>query len=201
MTTILDVMTQILFLFNFCLELTVTIQGVQYSKVYSILLLLLTRYLLPMSFQVLVLISGIGVLPTLKLIFKYPIIGMTSLASIVYAPIHYDLNISFSTCHVQTSSNKNGNFCFSWAKSSELTVSHTLTIILSVVMAILQALLFFLLLYPGQGITDVYFSGLQLNSNQIIKIIAITIPASLSVRILVEIISSKFIEHKVLYIP
>ena len=72
---------------------------------------------------------------------------------------------------------------------------------LSVVIAIFQALLFFLLLYPGQGIIDVDFFGLQLNSNQITKIIAITIPPSLSVRIALEILNSKFIEFKVLYIP
>ena len=77
-------------------KLIIALRGepMQYGRLYSIFLLISTDCFLQIGFQMAILVSGIGFKQTLKVFFKNPRMVMIAM----YAPIHYDLNLSFSRC-------------------------------------------------------------------------------------------------------
>ena len=98
---------------------------------------------------------------------------MLAPAGAMYAPIHYDLNLSFSRrLSVKRLSKNDTQCCISWVKSSEIRYSRSLTFIYSIFHYLLSFVFFLILLYPlnGHGVEELNFLDINLDAMQITAI-------------------------------
>ena len=206
----LKLLKLLLFVFVFALfslqafMLIIVLRGepMQYGRMSSMLFWVGISFGIPIGFQVLVLVLGIGVKTTLKVIIKNPSILMVASFGHIYGPIHYDLNLSFPFCLKANCSWHKNRCLVSMVKSSEITTCKSLMIIWGILLFTLYCVFCFMMLYPlnGNGISEVILLSIELNAIQI-TVISTVLPAILFiVRLLLIYVFNKNVSHKVLYI-